>query len=94
MKSKFPHFQLWLANNRRGITATQLAKDIGVSRVMVSRWLNGHSRPSLDNFLALCDVIAIDKDHAKHLENMGLRSIVCDIKFKRLKEAGYVSSDD
>ena len=85
------HFQLWLANNRRGITATDIAKQIGVSRVMVSRWLNGHSRPNLDNFFALCQFIALDSDHADHLLNMGLRSMVCDIKFKRMKEAGLCS---
>jgi len=34
-------------------TQAQLAKRIGVTEGAISQWLNGHSKPSRDNLLAL-----------------------------------------
>lgn len=79
------HFQLWLLNNRGSTNNTKLAELVGVSRTMVSRWINGHSRPSLDHFATICKVLSIDKEHEEHLLIMGIKSMVCDIRFNQIK---------
>lgn len=36
------------ARFRAGLTAKELAKEVGVTRVTISRWENGHSSPTVD----------------------------------------------
>lgn len=79
------HFQLWLLRNRGSRNNTEVAKLVGVSRTMFSRWTNGHSRPSLDHFVKICKVLALDKDHEEHMLTMGIKSMVCDIRYTQLK---------
>ena len=80
-RSHNAHFCVWLINNKRSITGTELAERIDVSRVMVSRWINGHSRPTLENFNALCEILAIDDEHLDCLLLSGIQAMVTDIKY-------------
>lgn len=41
----------WL--RAQDLSQAQLAKRIGVTEGAISQWLNGHSRPTLDNLMAL-----------------------------------------
>lgn len=41
----------WLRDQE--LSQAQLAKRVGVTEGAISQWLNGHSRPSLDNLVAL-----------------------------------------
>jgi transcriptional regulator with XRE-family HTH domain len=50
----------WMA--RQEITQVELARRLGVSQPTVWEWLNGHSRPSLDNLLALASETGITVD--------------------------------
>lgn len=79
------HFMLWLLNTKGTKNNTELAELVGVSRTMLSRWCNGHSRPSLEHFVKICKVLSIDKDHEQHLLQMGIKSMVCDIQYNQLQ---------
>jgi transcriptional regulator with XRE-family HTH domain len=88
------HFQLWLLKNRGNINNTRLAELVDISRVQLSRWTNGHARPSLDHFVILCKVLSIDEEHYEHLLVTGIKSMVTDIQFTNLLKAKNVSNND
>jgi len=50
----------WLKDKDQ--TQAQLAKSVGVTEGAISQWLNGHSRPSLDNIRALSQQTGISVD--------------------------------
>ena len=49
----YVHFSRWLKNINL-LTVTALAARVGVSRIVCSQWINGHSLPNSSNLLLLC----------------------------------------
>ena len=43
----------------RGISTYEIAEKTGFDRPNVSRMLNGHYAPTMDNFIKLCDAIGV-----------------------------------
>lgn len=43
--------------NKRGYKKQWIAKQMGVSREVLSRWINGHTMPSLINAFKLADIL-------------------------------------
>lgn len=49
------NINIWVAKS--GLSKKQIAKDLGVSNIVLSRWINGHSNPSLENALKLAEIL-------------------------------------
>lgn len=52
MKSKI---NIWIAKNE--VSKKDVAQKMGVSQVVLSRWINGHSKPSLINAFKLAHLL-------------------------------------
>lgn len=51
--------RLYLAREAAKFTQKDAAEEIGVTRQKLSRWENGESSPSLEEFRALCTVYGV-----------------------------------
>lgn len=57
---------------KNGITAEQIAKRLGVSRVTVTHWENGQNRIGLDQACAVCDILGCSLDELAGRKPMSL----------------------
>ena len=49
------NINVWIAKS--GFSKKEVAAKLGVSNVVLSRWANGHSKPSLENALFLAEIL-------------------------------------
>lgn len=61
MTTRFPE-RIRHYRTKRGLSQQALADNIGVSRVSISRWENGHENPTASNFVRLADYFMIPVD--------------------------------
>ena len=55
----------------RDMTSKELARKLEMSRTMISRWLNNHKQPSIENFFKIAEILEVD---------------VCDLLVREKKE--------
>lgn len=61
MTTRFPE-RIRHHRTKRGLSQQALADSIGVSRVSISRWENGHENPTATNFVRLADFFNLKID--------------------------------
>lgn len=49
------NINVWIAKS--GMSKKEIAKKMEVSQTVLSRWINGHSNPSLEKALNLADIL-------------------------------------
>ncbi|WP_067725384.1 helix-turn-helix transcriptional regulator [Oceanobacillus damuensis] len=49
------NINVWIAKS--GLSKKEVAHSLGVSHIVLSRWINGHSNPSLENALKLAELL-------------------------------------
>lgn len=54
------NINVWIAKS--GMSKKEVAKKIGVSRNVLSRWANNHNHPSLENAFKLADLLGCKVD--------------------------------
>lgn len=54
----YPNLKAEIARN--GITGKELANRIGVSEVTFSRWINGASKPYIDQAIKIAEILKSD----------------------------------
>lgn len=57
MKSRI---NVWIA--KKEMTKKEVAEKLGVSNNVLSRWINNHSKPSLENAFKLADILECKVD--------------------------------
>ena len=57
MKSNIDY---WI--DKRGYKKKFIADELGISQVVLSRWINSHSKPSLDNAFKLAEILECKVD--------------------------------
>lgn len=57
------HERLYEFRKRSGMTQSELAEKLDVSRQAVSRWEMGTARPELENLVALSELFGVTLDH-------------------------------
>lgn len=63
---------------RRGLTQSELASIIGVSRTCISSWECGERSPSFSNILSLCELFGEDPSVFSEHTTSGEASLLCD----------------
>ncbi|WP_026908969.1 helix-turn-helix transcriptional regulator [Paucisalibacillus globulus] len=49
------YINLWIA--KKEMNKKEVAERMGVSQTVLSRWINGHSKPSLENAFKLAEIL-------------------------------------
>lgn len=62
------NINVWIAKS--GKSKKEVAALLGVSNVVLSRWINGHSMPSLINTFKLAYILGCKVDDLYELEDM------------------------
>ena len=57
------HDRLYEARKRSGMTQSDLAEKLGVSRQAVSRWEMGTAKPEFENLIAISDLLGVSTDY-------------------------------
>ena len=52
------------------LTLKQLANEIGVSDIAISRWENNKRTPNIDSLLALCKYFKVSADYLLGIEDL------------------------
>jgi len=60
------NINVWIAKSR--LSKKEVANKLGVSPIVLSRWINGHSMPSLLNALKLARILNCKVDDLYDLE--------------------------
>lgn len=68
MTNKFPE-RLKELREERNLSLKQLAKEIGVTDVAISRWENGHRTPNIDSLYSLAICFKVSTDYLLGLED-------------------------
>jgi len=74
---------IYAALNRRGMKANDLAKELGSSIVIVSRWINGYSMPSSEKLIEIGRVLHTSLDV---LTDGVVDSDYCSRRYKAMSE--------
>ncbi|GGP16473.1 helix-turn-helix transcriptional regulator [Oceanobacillus neutriphilus] len=61
------NINVWIAKSR--MSKKEVAKRLGVSHIVLSRWINGHSMPSLINAMKLARILDCKVDDLYKLED-------------------------
>ncbi len=61
------NINVWIAKSR--MSKKEVAKRLGVSHIVLSRWINGHSMPSLINAMKLASILDCKVDDLYKLED-------------------------
>jgi len=62
------NINVWIA--KRGYKKRYIAEKLGVSQTVLSRWINGHSNPSLENALKLANILKCKVDDLFELKKL------------------------
>lgn len=68
MANKFPT-RLKELREENGLSLKQLAKEIGVTDIAISRWENGHRTPNIDALYSLAIYFKVSADYLLGLED-------------------------
>lgn len=60
------NINVWIAKS--GMPKKEVANELGVSPIVLSRWINGHSMPSLINAFKLADILNCKVDELYYLD--------------------------
>ena len=60
------NINVWIAI--RGMSKKEVAQRLGVSQVVLSRWINGHANPSLENAFKLAKILNCKVDDLFELQ--------------------------
>lgn len=82
----YVHFSRWLKNINH-YTVTGLAARVGVSRIVCSHWINGHSLPSSSNLLKICLAVETSKSTWQTSLLAAYQEILNDLHLDDLKAA-------